>query len=364
MTESGTQSGSEKRSPSRRDRRHLVVGIAVAPRLLDDVGDRLPEDLGRTLSAKYPSVEWRATVLLDRLVAPTEPAGAILDAAREALLAGGWDMGLVVTDLPLRERGRPVAHRTSRTHRIAVVSLPALGALHVKPRLRRLLLELVGELIGGGDGHGVLGEISRRVASRPAGFSVLFIPAVVLGHVRLLAGMVRANRPWRLAARLYGALVAALAAGAYGVVTSDIWRLSAAMGWERLSLMCVTSIVATVVAVIVVHELWERAPQRSVRAQVVLFNLATAATVAIGIVTLYLTLLVLIFAGAELIIARRVLAETLGHQVDNGDYVVLAWFVASLATVGGALGAGLESDEAVREAAYAGSRGTDERPAG
>ena len=42
----------------------------------------------------------------------------------------------------------------------------------------------------------------------------------------------------------------------------------------------------------------------------------------------------------------------LTHEVHLSDYVELAWLTSSLATVGGALGAGLETDEAVRDAAY------------
>jgi hypothetical protein len=42
----------------------------------------------------------------------------------------------------------------------------------------------------------------------------------------------------------------------------------------------------------------------------------------------------------------------IGHQVGIGDQLELAWLACSVATIGGALGAGLETDDAVREAAY------------
>jgi hypothetical protein len=94
---------------------------------------------------------------------------------------------------------------------------------------------------------------------------------------------------------------------------------------------------------------------------VILFNVATAATVLIGIATLYLALFLLVFAIAELLLSPDAVAAGLRHSAGTADYVTLAWFTASLATVGGALGAGLESDEAVREAAYASSNDSEER---
>ena len=42
----------------------------------------------------------------------------------------------------------------------------------------------------------------------------------------------------------------------------------------------------------------------------------------------------------------------LKQPMGYGELFVLAWFVASAATVGGGLGTGLESDEAIRAAAY------------
>jgi hypothetical protein len=56
--------------------------------------------------------------------------------------------------------------------------------------------------------------------------------------------------------------------------------------------------------------------------------------------------------GAALVIDSGVMAQALGHGAGIADYAALAWTASSLGTVAGGLGAGLESDQAVREAAY------------
>ncbi|HEY7198324.1 MAG TPA: hypothetical protein VH306_14180, partial [Gaiellaceae bacterium] len=194
----------------------VVLGVVVAPGLARDVAAKIVGDLDHDLEALDLGVDWRTELTVDRLVAPPAQTTEIIDAARRKLLDANWDLGLVVTDLPLRIGRRPVTRQVSPTHGIAVVSLPALGALHLAPRLRRTLLELVGELVGDGGGQwsgdgalarlrrrwgrGVLQELATDTSDRPGALRFVFVAEVLASHLRLLLGMVRANRPWRLAA--------------------------------------------------------------------------------------------------------------------------------------------------------------------
>jgi hypothetical protein len=329
--------------------------VLVAPGLPEEMTAKIADDLAEDLREAYGTLGWRTEFVVDRLAEPPASMTELVDAARRRLLERDWDLAVAVTDLPLRHGGRPVTRHVSRTHGIALVSLPALGPLHLRRRLRRVLRELAGELIGAG---GSLREIAADADDEIS--KLFYVPAVIVGHLRLLAGMVRANRPWRLAAKLYGVLAAALAASAYGIVASDIWRISAALGWWRLAALCLASLAVTIASVIGAHELWERAPDPRVRAQVLLFNVTTVLTVAIGIASLYAALFVLVLAGAALLITEPVLAEALGRDTATRDYVTLAWFAASFGTVVGALGTALESDAVAREAAYAGVRSPEE----
>jgi hypothetical protein len=103
---------------------------------------------------------------------------------------------------------------------------------------------------------------------------------------------------------------------------------------------------------VVTTGLWERSPHPAAREQVILFNIVTTATVGIGVIVLYLALFIAMLAAALLLVPGELLGIQLGHPADAADQIRLAWLATSIATLGGALGAALESHESVREAAY------------
>jgi hypothetical protein len=73
-------------------------------------------------------------------------------------------------------------------------------------------------------------------------------------------------------------------------------------------------------------------------------------TVLIGVT--YVALYVLALGASFWFVMPQIWRDQVGHPATLRDYFELAWLISSLAMIGGALGAALESDDAVREAAY------------
>jgi hypothetical protein len=94
---------------------------------------------------------------------------------------------------------------------------------------------------------GPLRELASPVghADMNDGRRVRFVSAVVPGNLRLLLGMVRANRPWRLVVGLSSAVVAALGTAAFALTSPGIWLIADGMGWLRLLAVSFVSILAT-----------------------------------------------------------------------------------------------------------------------
>jgi hypothetical protein len=342
-----------------------MTAAGVAEELGRDIAEELPGELAARVSSE---VRWEIPVVTDESAARGGAGTEVIDVAHERLLREGWHLGIVLTDLPLRIGRRPVVADASATHGVAVISLPALGAMQMRRRARDAVVRLVDGLVGeslelGGREGGVRRQHVRRRLHEIAraertlhpdddNVDVRLVAAVVRGNARLLAGMLRANRPWRLAARLSRALAAAGATLVFALLTAEVWDLAAALSPWRLVVLSVISTAAVVVFLILVHGLWRRRPAGAGREQAILFNVATTLTLIIGVASLYCALFVIALGAGELLLDRRVVSVSIGGHVSFATYLKIAWMTTSLATVAGALGAGLESDAAVREAAY------------
>ena len=255
-------------------------------------------------------VSWNVSVVVDPLTGTDREAPEILDACHERLQQEGWDLADCLTDLPVYRSGRMVVADVSAQRKVASLSLPALGATRLLPRARKATLQLVSELYTrspelGQDYPSPNGEerdaaaddaadagtsglpgqrphnlVGRRLTERAAPFrrveppdedmkdmnvDARFAAPGARGHLRLWAGMVLANRPWKLFSSFKGAIAAAFATAAYVLVIPTIWTVADAVGWARLQALMVAAIVAMVVWIIVGHHLWERPDDREAR---------------------------------------------------------------------------------------------------
>jgi hypothetical protein len=153
---------------------------------------------------------------------------------------------------------------------------------------------------------------------------------------------------------LKSALVAALATSAVATINSTVWLLASSLSWWRLVVATVASVALVVGWLVIDGELWDRPDDDSppARERSRLYNASTLLTLTVGVLICYAALYVVNLAWASFVLDPDLVGRSVKAPVGPGDLFVLAWFVASAATVGGGLGSGLESDESIRAAAY------------
>jgi hypothetical protein len=333
-----------------------------------ELADQLAAELPDQLGDRVGDVNWQVRVAGAARADSTPDSEALKQAVRRRMQDEGWHLAVALTDLPLRANRRPVIAHASAMYRVGLLSVPALGARSVPRRAMQAVLNLVEGLLGEQVRRGSdPGETARthRMRQRldelrsPLGRgranedrTIAFVGATLRGNLRLLVGMVRANQPARVIARLSRALAVSLGTAAYAMTSSSIWTLSHGMAWPRLALLGAASIITLCVVLVLAHGLWERSSGQDDREAVVLFNLATATTLGLAVLTLYASLIVLSVVGGAALIPQSVYRSNVGHLPALADYLKLGWLAATIATLAGALGSLIESDESVREAAY------------
>ncbi|WP_307796704.1 hypothetical protein [Williamsia soli] len=260
------------------------------------------------------------------------------------------DMVLYLTDLPRRDDGTtPVIADISVPDRFAVISVPGLGGIAVDRRVRALTQAAVAEVVhpSSQDNHP-----EGRLTRSEDGSRVRYLAPSALSRLRLLGGMVYANRPWNVVTGMSKVMMAAFATGAVSLAYPTMWQLSTTMGPWRLTAVTVLASVALIAWLIIEHKLWERPHGASDRERAVLYNASTVLTLTIGVIVFHAGVYLLLLFTAWWTLPPQMVTDNTGQPFDFATLATMTWLVAAVSTLGGALGSGMEDDDAVTAAAY------------
>lgn len=346
-----------------------IVGLVADPGLPTEIAEQICDTLPDLLSAAVSAeVNWEVKVLTREL--PLDDHGQIVIWKHGDKITSkeGWDFMVCLSDMARTLDSRFVISDVNHAHRAGLVSLPALGPIRLRQhasngvvRVLRVLLDdsLQPERTSGSDGRALrrlTGNVRspvRQETTDEHGHTISYLPLRGgRGNIRMLSGMVRINRPWRLVPSLSSAFAAAAATAAFGVFFSGIWSLADTMTPLRLIIINFLSVAAMIAWLIIYNGLWERPAGQKRRRDAAVYNSATVSTVAIGVTCFYALAFGLIAVCTAVVIPPSYMAATLGHPATWSDYLSLAWLATSMGTIAGALGSSFEDDSAIRQATY------------
>lgn len=336
------------------------LGVILEAGVTDPADDpALADQLGADLTDAYPGLSWEVGVVRDELGSSADASLDLLELARDRMLDEDWDLIVGVGQEPLRQGSHTLTSQVSPVHAAGVISLD-LAEVGLHRAVERVVATILGlDPEGSSPSAGQLRsavhtarQLATDIEDRGPERRARFAWRVMNANTRLILGTIRAHRPWLLAASLSRSMSAALAAGALTLITTDLWLLAAEYNGAQLALLGTVAILAVTLALVVGADLWERPRRHAEREQVAVFNIATVASVLIGVVVLHLALFLAALAGALLLVDADVFREVTGDPAEFIHYLKLAWFVGALATIGSALGAGLEEDDDVRAALF------------
>jgi hypothetical protein len=365
------------------------IGLITAPGYPNELGEKLNKQLPDLLSYYVEDrYDWEVQYIVDPLTGVTEESNEVLKATMEKKSEKEWDFAVCLTDLPLFKGKRPIIAEAYEEGNVALISLPGLGSTPMFKRVRESILQLVNEMYYGSSdvdrkrakeriqskddeqydelknksikklfGKRVFEIFSSIQRETPDGdesnIDVRFtVKSQFSGALRLLTGMVRANRPWAMFPAFMKVIIFAFTTGTYALVFPTLWMLSDDYGIWRMFMLSVASIFAMVWWIILAHKLWEKPNEERADYLRKLYNVATILTL-VFTVTLYYFLLFLLFSVAVIaIIPMGMLESQISGDVGYVNYFYIAWTATSISTIIGALGSALEKEDVVLSSTY------------
>jgi len=365
------------------------IGLITAPGYPNEVGARLREELPSLLEYYVKEeIDWKIDYIEDPLIGGGAESKEILEATKKKKEEKEWDYAICLTDIPLFIEKRMIVAEANEDENIALISMPSFGSTLMIRRLRESIMQLVNEMYYGSSDEarersaerieskrskhkdvdiddsknlmtnkffGWLSPIKREAPDdREEDYMDVRFTVGRGGSIsiRLMGGMVRANRPWNMFPAFLKILTIAFATGSYALVFPTLWLLSEHYTILRMCLLTIFSVIAMTLWIILIHRLWERKRDQSNDYTRKLYNATTFLTLLITVCIYYVMLFCLFLVGVFVFIPMGMLEEQLTSDPGLINYFYIAWIAASVSTVIGALGTALEDEDVVLNATY------------
>ncbi|MFB1083425.1 hypothetical protein [Jeotgalibacillus sp. JSM ZJ347] len=368
---------------------NYTLGLIAAPgypkELIDSLKAELPELLDYYVDDNR---DWKIDCSIDSLTGGTDQSDEVMKAILSKRKENEWDFTVALTDLPLLFGKKAIIAEAYEEENIALISLPGLGAVSLSRRVRDSILQLVNEMfyttseegrekaekrleqkdktenkdlktrnpkrLVGKKGFDKISPIQRETPEDTENIDVRFkVNSYAGSALRLLTGMVRANKPWVMFSSFKKVIMLAFTTGAYALVFPTLWMLSHEYSIWRMFLLSNISILAMVFWIISAHQLWEKKQVTQTAPHLrKLYNATTFLTLLTSVLLYYMLLFILFSFAVVLFIPMGLLQSEVSPDVGYVNYFYIAWTATSIATIIGALGSALEDEEVVLSSTY------------
>lgn len=351
----------------------IKVGIVSAPERPSDMIQSIMNTLATDCAMIDDQVTWKLSHVVDPLTGAAESASELLKQVYHLKVKHEWDFAISITDLPVFQCKHIVVASVNKKEHVAQMSIPALGWLPVKRRIKKSTLNLLKKLYDYQTSVLISRKDKKSVPKQPRHlkFPIRYkkhtnksgqkyydeqyiIASKPNGLMRLILGMTFLNHPLKIIATFKKIIAIAFTTGTFALIFPTVWKLGQIFSVYRLSLMMIVAIIGLVIWIIIAHQLWETRSSESNGRLRRLYNLTTTCTLFVDVLTYYAILFILFLMTSILLVPTEHFIETISYngQVSYTQYMRVAWVVSSLTTIVSAMGAGLENEALVRKITY------------
>lgn len=345
----------------------ITIGLIPSPDLSENLINKITDKLKVNFEKKIDSnIDWQFEVKVKVFVGAAEYVNETINKVIKVKEESNWDYVISITDLPSFSAHKVVMADISTESGVGLISLPSFGAFPLKRRIIKALTYIgeilyknhqkkVEEITQDMKWNFLFSNVKRVTPEEATNTNIRFVlQNRIIGWLRVLTGMVFANRPWQAIGSFKKVLTLSFATGTYISIFSTPWQLSVAYTPSRFILLMLLSMTGMVVWINIAHNLWEKKSSKSQSQYRILYNVTTIMTLVVITVINYAVLLSLFTLSISLFVPEGIFdaATDEGATSQVESYLRLAWLTASLALLVGAVGATIEKEEVIRSATY------------